>query len=438
MSPISTRFAPLPFPLKGLCVAVTYAASAWFAQELIYRHSDVCALWPAAGVGLAGVLWARWEGAAGTFLGSLAAVALFFSHKLVAVDYLATAFVTGVGATTAAVLGAWIVRRYLGGREQVLDRFRSQLWFVFYSLVCSATSAIMGVWVRRFFALIPDNDVGVDFLLWTVGDTLGVLTVAPFLFALWRQSNAFLPVRWWEYGAFVGLTMSTALVAFSTTYPLTVGLLLPILWSCFYLPQYWSLGVSLAIAVVATAATSAGYGSLVRPESALLTALSLYPFVFVTAVTALCVSAGLQLRVRRKELEDLLQVSPVGILWSDEQTGRVTRVNQQLATDLGYASAGELLALPDMGAIYADPRDRQRLLDKVGRRGDGRGHHRFVAKRKDGSKIWLHVYARRVIREGRPHILGFAHEVTDGQRRRRLGRIVRKLAKRTVAGARYR
>ena len=75
--------------------------------------------------------------------------------------------------------------------------------------------------------------------------------------------------------------------------------------------------------------------------------------------------------------------SPAGIGWSDEVNRRFTQVNKHLATDLGYDSEAELLALVDVEtAMYAYPNDRQTLLKKVNEARGKSTEHRFVAKRK--------------------------------------------------------
>jgi len=74
---------PARFFLRALGTAAAYAGCAWLSQEVVYGHTDACALWPAAGVGLAAVLlFGRAAGALGTFIGSLVGVSLFFGSRL--------------------------------------------------------------------------------------------------------------------------------------------------------------------------------------------------------------------------------------------------------------------------------------------------------------------------------------------------------------------
>lgn len=91
---------------------------------------------------------------------------------------------------------------------------------------------------------------------------------------------------------------------------------------------------------------------------------------------------------------ELFDRSPVGLFRSTEQ-GRFLDVNPALARMLGYADPATLLhSLEHVDRLYADPEDRDRLLERL--RGEGRVADfttRLVAQ--DGSLLWVNLSVQR-------------------------------------------
>lgn len=92
--------------------------------------------------------------------------------------------------------------------------------------------------------------------------------------------------------------------------------------------------------------------------------------------------------------------------------GRILSGNPSLARILGYASAADLIvALPDIGKIYADPRERLRYERDLDSFGFVRNHEATV-KRKDGQIIWVSENARAV-RDDDENLLYYEGSIED-------------------------
>jgi hypothetical protein len=59
---------------------------------------------------------------------------------------------------------------------------------------------------------------------------------------------------------------------------------------------------------------------------------------------------------------------------------------------------------------------------------------KFEALKKDGDLVWLRLDARRVTRGGQDQILGFVRDITEGVLRRKLAKLVQKVAKKIARG----
>jgi len=124
------------------------------------------------------------------------------------------------------------------------------------------------------------------------------------------------------------------------------------------------------------------------------------------------------LRESERNYRDLFNNSPVGIHLTDSR-GTPYYVNPEMARMLGASSPEELLRrFPDFTAdLYVRPERREELMRILREHGEAE-HFEFEARRLDGERIWMSIYAR--IREwfGEEDFLidGFAVDVTERKR----------------------
>ena len=165
--------------LKYLSKVVTLAAVYYGLGKLALSHVmvsgwDVAVVWPPSGVALAALLIGGlrlWPG-------------LAFGTALLSWGFapLPPIVISVVGVTLEAVLGAYLLKRVLGFRNS-LDRLYDVAALAGVAvLVCIVGSAI-GIVSFYTSGRIPPGAVGLEWLKFWLGDTMGILTVAPFLLA---------------------------------------------------------------------------------------------------------------------------------------------------------------------------------------------------------------------------------------------------------------
>src|SRR5437867_9700079 len=165
--------------LPALGVAAGYFVAGKLALLLAIPPGYATAVWPAAGIALAGVLvWGNgvWPG---ILLGS------FFVNIGASFDptaiwkSIAVAAGIGAGAAMQAVAGAFLVRRYVGVPHP-LDSERSVLKFLgLGGPVSCLVNATVAVSCLVLAGIIPLGNAAFSWWTWWVGDTIGVVIFAP-------------------------------------------------------------------------------------------------------------------------------------------------------------------------------------------------------------------------------------------------------------------
>ena len=95
-----------------------------------------------------------------------------------------------------------------------------------------------------------------------------------------------------------------------------------------------------------------------------------------------------------RDAATLVEHAPVGICRATPE-GKILSANPALARMLGYDSVTEVLAL-DMGQVYAEPADHQRLVDPDGYRDHEHAEVETRWKRKDGQVLTVQLSVRAV------------------------------------------
>src|SRR5712691_4175695 len=100
-----------------LTLAAAYAVAAWLGLWLAIPPGYATAIWPASGLALAGVLMGGARVSPGIWLGSFVVdlwTAWDASHAAALLTSVAISSSIGVGATVQALVGASLVRRWVG------------------------------------------------------------------------------------------------------------------------------------------------------------------------------------------------------------------------------------------------------------------------------------------------------------------------------------
>ena len=182
---------PSAYALRLVAITLLYLAAAWVGQQVSVASEYASPLWPAAGIALAGL--AAW----GLRLWPAVWLAGLLTELLISPSgqhWTVSAVIAG-GVALQAVLGAWLVQRFLL-RPEGGYRDRELAWFiVLVGPVVSLVASTSGILALLAGAAIEPVRAPPQWLMWWAGDTTGVLLFGPLALALWPDAAA-IRERW--------------------------------------------------------------------------------------------------------------------------------------------------------------------------------------------------------------------------------------------------
>ena len=329
--------------------ATVYFAAAKMGLALAVVHASASAVWPPTGIALAAFLLFGnriWLGiAVGAFLANVTTAGT-----------VATSLGIAAGNTLEGFVGAWLVRRYAGGRETLLrsvDIFRFALLAAGVSTIVSAT---IGVTTLSLAGFAPWNAFGSIWTTWWLGDAMGALVVAPALLLWGTGGPIHRPRRPFEATCAVLFFVATAIVFFSgvgtRNAPVEWFWLPAVVWISYEFGQRVAATMVLVLSGLTLWGTINGLGPFVLP-SANVSLLLLQAFLGVVSVIALVLSAVVTSRTRL--LEDLARARDNLEIRVTERTTDLSRANAALSEEIQERTRLERELLD------AGERERQRL-----------------------------------------------------------------------------
>jgi two-component sensor histidine kinase/integral membrane sensor domain MASE1 len=154
-------------------VAAVYFASARLGLSLAFSTKQVTAIWPPTGVALAALVLMGYRVWPGIYVGAFFANTLANEPATVAMCIAASNTLTGmIGARTLRAL------RF----DPALLRSRDVVSLILIAITSTLISATLGTGVLTHSALISWSSYSSVWWTWWVGDSLGILLGAPFLF----------------------------------------------------------------------------------------------------------------------------------------------------------------------------------------------------------------------------------------------------------------
>jgi signal transduction histidine kinase/integral membrane sensor domain MASE1 len=391
--------------LRGAAVAVAYVVFARLGYALSVPQS-VVALWPPAGIML-GLLalnsFRVWPSiVAGGVIGCMITEALSGQPLSFVIE-------ASLANNVESVLAAWVLRRLLGDTP-LLSSVRAILTLVVGAVVLSnAVSALLG-------GLVIHRHSGMPFpkgwLIWWLGDGLGMLIVTPVLL-LWRERTKVLHLvraRWVEglillttLGTLAQLTMGAA---FSWLPVHSLLLVFPFMaWAALRFGPAGASTASFVIGIVALGNSALGRGPFTSGgNSGALAAIEIYTIVGVAALSSLVWAAVLEeresARRRRTEAEErmrfALEAARVGFWDVDLRTGEARW--SEMLEQLHGLRPGKFQNTYQAFVDLIDERDRDAVLAEVERatRHHNDSHIAYRTTWPDGSLHWIAGVGRTV------------------------------------------
>ena len=313
-------------------VTLSYFLAAKLGLALALEKTVVSAVWPPAGIAIASMLlfgYRIWPAIAlGAFLANFHADASIFVSAGIA-----------FGNTLEAVTCSALVHRFTGSRNP-LKKARD----IFYFLCSAVAGTVVGATIGTGVLALGNLTFGAPgylWLTWWLGDTVGIIVVAPLILA-WGQP----PLPRWKSFDFVKLLLLLLLLAFisqlifgdwlESDTPISYLALLPLLLIAFsYDERLTSLGAFL-ISAIAIYATLKGHGPFVR-NSTNESLLFLQLFLGVSTITSLIISAVVNERKmasserdrERLKLETVVSQMPAGMFIAEAPSGKLLLGNRQ-------------------------------------------------------------------------------------------------------------
>lgn len=280
-------------------VIVVYFVAARIGLSMAFRGTNISPVWPPSGIAMAMVLlfgYSVWPGIA---------IGAFLANFLTHLPLLTSAFISA-GNTLEALGAAYFVRR-LVGMTSPLEKPESIFYFLLACMLSSVISATIGTSAVFLSNLTGETSYAYLWSTWWLGDTAGMIIVAPFLLA-WskraHEENLFSkePVR--ALLLLTGSALAGWVIfggSFSATAPLTYLALPLLIIAAFRYEQRGASAAILLLSALAVWGTRHGYGPFYRNdlnESLLFLQL----FMGVIAATSLFVASAVTAQKRDEKI----------------------------------------------------------------------------------------------------------------------------------------
>lgn len=361
--------------LTALLIFIGYFIPAALGSHWSLTGHGSAAIWPAAGVAVAGLALVGlgyWPAVA---LGMLAAFQVTDNtHSAGAQIFLS------LGKAAAGAAGALLLLRGSQPRAPGLRAVGDLARILLAACAAAVVSAFAGAAAFWFEGRIPSHRVVHAFITWFMGDVLGVLIFGSLLLSWhriedqeWRTSD------WAMFAAALLVTgVATWLVYFSAPRPGAFYLFPILVWAAFTLRTAGATAVLAVMSILAVAGTSIDLGPFSR-QSGVGDMMLMQQFLAVAALMTLLVAVvceerrdqtlseservGALAASRLAELTSLYESAPIGLAFFDRNY-RYLRINEELAKVHGIspgAHAGRLLRdIAPVNAQSVEP-----VIDKV-------------------------------------------------------------------------
>ena len=174
--------------LRSLGVFLLYFTAAQFGLSLDLDQHQITHYWPASGVALASVLFFEKRALTGITLGALATVIVVVLQQPLAPTFamLFVAFVT-IGALIVQPLIALTLLKRFTAAMPFWTHIKSFYRGVGILLVVSVIPASIGAGALYMTGIMDSDNILSAWILWTMADFLGMVTIAPALYHLARH-----------------------------------------------------------------------------------------------------------------------------------------------------------------------------------------------------------------------------------------------------------
>ena len=318
--------------LRILGVALLYLIAARLGLTFAVVGNTVTPVWPPSGIALVALLLGGFRMAAGVALGA------FLANAWTGVPPQA-AIAIAIGNTLAALAGVFLLQR-LAGFHCAMSRRRDVVALITLGAAVSAiVSASIGTTALIITEQVPLGEYVAVWLMWWLGDNLGVLLVAPpLLIVLHHRHAPQAPRRLLELGLLVaGLLLIGYLVFIQPDsnsrgyYPAALAVLPFIVWAALRFTLFETTLATALVSAFAIWSTTHGLGPLAT-ESALDGMVRWCAFASLLATSGLLLAAS---SAEHRRAQIALQCSHDELeLRIHERTAALALTNEKLKREM--------------------------------------------------------------------------------------------------------
>lgn len=294
MSRMKTLFGILFF-------AAVYFISAKFGLSLAFVHANATAVWPPTGFSLAVLLCFGIRFWPGILIGA-------FVANMTTQGSIATSVGIAIGNTLEAVIGAWLVNRFAGGKETFSRTATIFRYAVLAALASTGVSATLGVTSLALGGFAPWENYGIIWLTWWLGDMVSNIIFAPLLIIIFSKAKPLFSMEARKFPEAVLVVVISFFISQAVfgglsplaSYPLGYLCLPPLLWVAFRFGTIGAALIAFLMSSIAVLGTLRGHGAFAThsPNESLLL---LQAFMATITLTALVLAAVVSERRRAEE-----------------------------------------------------------------------------------------------------------------------------------------
>lgn len=384
-------------PRIGL-VAAAYYVTGRLGQLVAIPPGTITAVWPPSAVALVAILRFGPRVWPGIWLGAFFVNIWIFFHDL-SFSYISAAFFIGVGSTLQALLGAFLIRRFVPGKN-LFHNVRSVFNFMGIAVLSCVVAPTFGVTALYLGEFIPGAAYGYTWLTWWIGDSVSIIVIVPVLLSgrkLWEAISE--PLEAVKFSLFLGLVFAAAQIIFGSQfdmwnarYPIAYILVPFVIWGAFRFGQGGAVMSILIVSGIAIWGTVAGHSPFIAQtvnESLLMT----QAFVSVISMMGLVLSAGLSERQAAEEVRSRLAAiveSSTDAIIGKNLGGSITSWNKGAEQLYGYTSEEVIGRHISILSPAGAKEEISEILAKL-KRGGRIEDYETVQVRKDGRKVSVSV-----------------------------------------------
>ena len=175
----------------GAALFFAYIAMGVLSNTLLTAGTYAAAIWPSAGIALAGFFLLQYRAIPYVFLGSLCINSFHFGSLSWSLDLqdVSQSFIISIGVVTQAAVGYWLIRRVNDQAEQLIELKSTLQLMLLGGPLCCLISATIGSMTLYGFGILSSETLPRTLFTWWSGDTLGVLIFTPLILITFNQQQ---------------------------------------------------------------------------------------------------------------------------------------------------------------------------------------------------------------------------------------------------------